>query len=282
MSDTKNVKLGVAKITFGGVDLGYTKGGVEVEVATETHKVQVDQFGASDINEYIQGRSCTVRCPLAETTVENMVRIMPGATLTETGGANATGTIDMVAALAVEDDTITINGVVYTYKASPSGDFEIDIGADVAETLDNTQTKLAAATAPSVVRATYTDDATSELTITYGAKSVDGNTFTIAASNSGWTVSGSVLAGGTDSKKRIDALHGIGTSLLDNAQELILHPIANAAVNVADDFIVPLAATAGQLSFAFKIDEERIFNVEFTAYPNPDTKILFMVGDKTA
>lgn len=81
-SDIKNVKLGVCKVTYDSVDLGYTKGGVEVSVKTETHKVMVDQFGKTPINEYIMGREVTVKCPLAETTLENLIKIMPGATLT--------------------------------------------------------------------------------------------------------------------------------------------------------------------------------------------------------
>lgn len=80
-SDIKNVKLGVCKVTFDGQDLGYTKGGVEVSVKTETHKVMVDQFGKTPINEYIMGREVQVKCPLAETTLDNLVKIMPGATL---------------------------------------------------------------------------------------------------------------------------------------------------------------------------------------------------------
>ena len=51
MSDTKNVKLGVCKVFYDNVDLGYTQGGVDVTVKTETHKVNVDQFGKTTINE---------------------------------------------------------------------------------------------------------------------------------------------------------------------------------------------------------------------------------------
>ena len=80
-SDIKNVKLGVCKVTFDGQDLGYTKGGVEVSVKTETHKVMVDQFGKTPINEYVMGREVQVKVPLAETTLENLVKIMPGAAL---------------------------------------------------------------------------------------------------------------------------------------------------------------------------------------------------------
>ena len=83
-SDTKNVKLGPCSVYYkpkDGVetDLGYTKGGVEVTVETSTHEVNVDQFGETPINELIMSRSITVSVPLAETTLDNLVLIMPGA-----------------------------------------------------------------------------------------------------------------------------------------------------------------------------------------------------------
>lgn len=84
-SSTQNVKVGVCRISFGGTDLGFTQGGVEVEVKTETHQVMVDQFGKSIINEIILGRTVSVKAPLAETTLQNLVSIMPGATLVGTG-----------------------------------------------------------------------------------------------------------------------------------------------------------------------------------------------------
>lgn len=80
-SDTKNVKLGVCTITYAGVDLGYTQGGVQVSVKTDTHKVNIDQFGKTTVNELIMSRDVSVKVPLAETTLENLVEIMPGATL---------------------------------------------------------------------------------------------------------------------------------------------------------------------------------------------------------
>lgn len=86
-SDTKNVKLGVCKIFFDGEDLGYTKGGVEVTVTTETYKVEVDQFGKTPIKEYIMGRQISVKAPLAETTIQNMAALMPGATISGLPGA---------------------------------------------------------------------------------------------------------------------------------------------------------------------------------------------------
>jgi hypothetical protein len=84
-SDPQNVKLGVCTVLFDDVDLGYTKGGVTVEVTTETHPVTVDQFGNTPIDEIIMGRQVTATVPLAETTLDNLVKIMPGATLITDG-----------------------------------------------------------------------------------------------------------------------------------------------------------------------------------------------------
>lgn len=84
-SALENVKVGVCTVQFAGADLGYTKGGVEVEVSTETYKVTVDQFGNTPINDYITGRMISVKTPLAETTIDNLVSIMPGAVKTIDG-----------------------------------------------------------------------------------------------------------------------------------------------------------------------------------------------------
>lgn len=170
-SNTQNVKLGVCRVTFGGTDLGFTKGGVEVSVETQTHEVTVDQMGDTPINEYITSRSCTVTVPLAETTLENLVKVMPGATL-------------------------------------------------VTDTKEST-------------------------------------------------------------KKYVTVPTATGQSLLKVAQVLILHPIANADNDKSDDFTVMRAATAGAMSYSYKLDDERIFSCEFKAYADEDGN-LFKVGDTSA
>ena len=170
-SNTQNVKLGVCRVTFGGTDLGFTKGGVEVSVETQTHEVTVDQMGDTPINEYITSRSCTVTVPLAETTLENLVKVMPGATL-------------------------------------------------VTDTQETT-------------------------------------------------------------KKYVTVPTATGQSLLKVAQVLILHPIANAENDKSDDFTVMRAATAGAMSYSYKLDDERIFSCEFKAYADEDGN-LFKVGDTSA
>jgi hypothetical protein len=278
-SDTKNVKLGVCEITWNGKNLGYTKGGVDVAVSTSTHKVMVDQFGESEINEYILGRTIKVTTPLAETTLENLVNVMPGATLTTSGGTAATGSIQF-AGQPSDGDTITIGGVAFTFKNSASAATDIAIGVDLVETVSNAAAKLNTSTDAAVSVATYSDDGVDTVSVAYDTEGVEGNSLTLATSIGTATVTD--MSGGVDPLKRVDVTNAVGMSLLARAKELRLHPVANADDDYSDDFIVPLAATAGQMNFSYKLDEERIFNCEWTGYPDPTTKRVFRVGDPNA
>ena len=170
-SDITNVKIGVCNVIFDGQDLGLTKGGVEVSVKTDSHKVMVDQFGKTPINEYLMGREVMVKVPLAETTLENMVKIMPGAVLETTG------------------------------------------------------------TAP-------------------------------------------------NQKKVVKVPTGVGINLLDLAKRLVLHPVGKPTSDKSEDFVLPKAATAGALNFAYKLEDERIFNVDFMGYPDENGNVYFF-GDDT-
>lgn len=279
MSNTQNVKLGVCNVYLDGVDLGYTQGGVSVEVSTDTHPVMVDQFGESEINEYIMKRSVKVSVPMAETTLENLVRIMPGASLTESGGAYATGTFTFT--LNPDDgETVSVNGSVFTFKTTPTLANDVLIGASQAETLTSLASALNASNLASLSEVSFSENGT-VLMITHDLKTLEGNSFAISASDA--TASGATLLGGVSSQKRVDVTNGIGTDLLKTAKVLTLHPKGNAANDVTEDFTVFRAATAGALNFAYKTDEERIFNVEFTGYPdNANGDKLFAVGDLTA
>lgn len=284
-SDTKNVKLGVCLVTYDGVDLGYTKGGVEVEVKTETKKVMVDQFGQSEINEYILGRTCSIKVPLAETTLGNMTRIMPGATLVGTGAAKASGTVTFATAAPANNDVVTINGLAFTFKTG-SVTSPHDISLTGITTIQQAATALAAAIKNSVdPKVTVLQASASGAVVTITAADVGtyGNAYTLAKTGTNTTVSGATLTGGLDATRyKVTVTNAIGTSLLDNAKQLILHPIAAASTDRTQDFVVPLAATGGNLQFAFKLDEERIFNCVFTGYPDPVSKTLYIAGDLNA
>lgn len=279
-SSTKNVKLGVCQVFFDGVDLGYTQGGVEVTVTTETHKVNVDQFGKTTINEYIMGREVMAKVPLAESTLENMIAIMPGAVLSVTGGAKASGTLT-VATNPSNGDTILVNGSTVTFKTAATGANEVTLGATAAATATALAAALNASTDPAIAAAQYTV-AGAVVTATYNNYGVEGNSFTLASGTAGVkvTVSGATLSGGSDpTAASVSVPTGIGNNLLDFAKELRIHPYGKPLSDKSEDFVIPLAATAGALNFAYKLDAERIYNVEFTGYPNGTTSKLFSVGE---
>lgn len=276
-NDTRNVKLGVCRVIFDGVDLGLTKGGVEVEVATETYKVEVDQFGKSVINELIMGRTVSAKVPLAETTLDNMVAVMPGAVLSQSGGAKATGTIT-VTTNPVANDTVVVNGLSLKFVAAAPGLNQVLIGADAAATAANLCAVLTAHTDPRISVGNYSV-AGAVVTVTFDSYGADGNAFTLVRTGTGLTLSGATLIGGVDSTAAtVKVPTGIGIDLLSIAKRLVLHPMSKPDGDHSDDFVIPKAATGGQLQFAYKLDAERIFNVTFTGYPDALTSTLFWVG----
>lgn len=286
-SNTKNVKLGVCKVIYGGVDLGYTKGGVEVTVKTDTHKVNIDQFGKTPINEYLMGRDISVKVPLAETTLENLVATMPGAVLSAVGGAVATGTIT-IATNPSTNDTIIVNGKTITFKTSAVAEGEVTIGAAATNTAANLAAVLNALTDPLVACATYSASGAA-VTVKYGSalvfgtdgmKGTEGNAFTLNAGTAGAkvTLSGATLTGGTEpTSKRVDVSLGTSLDLLSLCKELRLHPVAKADSDKSEDFVIPRAGTAGAMNFAYKLEDERIYNVEMNGYPDESGK-LFHIG----
>ncbi len=137
MSNThvKNIKLGACKVSFGGVDLGYTKGGVQVEVATETLKVTVDQHGQTIMSELVQGRNITITAPLAESVLKNMVDLMPGSTLNEDDNsvtitsAQGVNLIDVAKELVLTPQDTT-DYVLTIPKAATAGNFTMTYQSD--------------------------------------------------------------------------------------------------------------------------------------------------------
>ena len=289
-SDTRNVKLGVCLVTFGGVDLGYTKGGVEVTIATTTHEVEVDQFGNTPIDDVIIGRTCKAKVPLAETTVTNLARIMPGAVLKQSGGAYATGTITLATAQPTDGDTVTLNGVTFTFKTAlvPGAANQVLIGASLTTAAANLAAAINSNIDPNVNEAQAVA-ATGVVTLTavdYGALY---NAYTLTkqfATSGNCTLSGATLTGGVDpTVEGVSVPTGVGLSLLATAMPLILHPQGLVDTDRSEDFVMPLANTPGAATFSYKLDQERVFNLEFNGYPDSSQGTsgrLFYYGDPAA
>lgn len=91
MADITNVKVGVCNVYFNGVDLGHTKGGVEVTYEPEYHDVTVDKYGNTVVEKYLIGEKMMAKVPLAEYTTANLNVAIPQSTLA--GGGNERITI---------------------------------------------------------------------------------------------------------------------------------------------------------------------------------------------
>lgn len=90
MADITNVKVGACSVTFNGVDLGHTKGGVEVSYEPVYHEVKVDKYGDSVVERYLMGEKWTAKVPLAELTIANLKVAMPQGTYAGAGNARLT------------------------------------------------------------------------------------------------------------------------------------------------------------------------------------------------
>jgi hypothetical protein len=281
-SSTKNVKLGVCRVYIEGADMGLTQGGVEVAVSTETHKVNVDQYGKTAINELVMGRSLTVKVPLAETTLRNLVATMPGSVLIS-DGASATGTVTF-ASNPTATTTVTIGGQLFSFSVTKATTiYQTMIQATAAATL----AEFAAVVNRSLIQPGigYVKASVNALgtivTLTAGDPGTAGNAVTTVAALGGVASGVTLLGGVAETKARVEVSTGIGTDLLSIAKVLRLHPSAKADADFSEDFVVFQAATAGALTFAYKVDAERVYNVEFTGYPD-STGRIFSVGDPLA
>lgn len=109
----------------------------------------------------------------------------------------ASGTITISATNVSEDDTVTVNGIVYTFKDEPSATRDVDVGSDNDESAANLHAKLAASTSASLKVASYsvTDNV---ITITYKVPGTVGNAFTLAKSGSEISLSAATLENGAD------------------------------------------------------------------------------------
>lgn len=285
-SSTENVKMGVCRVYYAGRDLGYTKGGVEVEVVTDTHKMTVDQFGETTINEYIMKRDITIKLPLAETTVLNLIEIMPGSTLVH-NGTNGSRTVTFTAN-PTNNQTLVFNGKTVTFKTAGaiSTNLEVLIGATQTDTVANLALVLNKSREPELVLATYAA-AAGVLTITAkrpGPESVNYTVNSPAGTFAGVTIPGAALTAGNEpTLMRANVTTGVGSNLLSISSTLVLRPLdLDKLGDNSEDLVIPRAATAGGMQFAYKFNDERIFNTTFMGYPDPATDVLFKFGDPDA
>jgi len=105
-------------------------------------------------------------------------------------------------------DTITIDGIILTYKDTPIADTDIDRGADEGEAKDNTITKLNTDVIPRVTGSDISTVSVNRIQIETLSVGTYGNSITTVSGTAAVIFSGATLAGGVDS-----TIHGTNDSL---------------------------------------------------------------------
>jgi hypothetical protein len=155
-------------------------------------------------------------------------------------GTSASGTVTFSTAPPVADDTVTIGGVVFTFKAVPATAHQVALGATIAEAATNLANAINADRANNPFHASVAGAVT---TVIADATGVGGNAITlakVAATPANITVSGATLAGG--SGVGATAVLMAGNYEIDAVTGRIL--ILDDATDMTDDEALTIAYTA--------------------------------------
>ncbi len=122
----------------------------------------------------------------------------PGDSISFNGAGFASGSVEFGTTDPMANDTVTLNGVVWTFVAAITGSNQTVIQGSVAATVTQLASDLSASANASLIVASYAPDQTgANLIVTYKTAGTAGNAYTLAASRA--TVSGSTLTGGSGS-----------------------------------------------------------------------------------
>lgn len=79
MADISKVTIGACQVTHGGVDLGHTLDGVELELEREFEDLTVDAYGSTAVNKALTGQKITAKFKLAEIDANRLNSAIPEA-----------------------------------------------------------------------------------------------------------------------------------------------------------------------------------------------------------
>jgi hypothetical protein len=113
----------------------------------------------------------------------------------QSGAAYATGSVVFTANPAVSD-TLTIDGTIITFVASGATGTQVNIGANLAATLQNLLTMLQSSANANLILLTYSLQ-NYTLNLTAASSGTGGNALTLAKSSTAMALSGATLTGGS-------------------------------------------------------------------------------------
>ena len=133
MADAQNIRLGVCTVTYKGVDLGHTIGGVTVTYTPEHKEVSVDKFGNSIVEKFLVGERIKAVFSLAEWTLANLQVAIDQSTLQgddsvsigSNAGKRASTKAGLLVLHPIENAASNKNDDFSIYKAVSTGELEI-------------------------------------------------------------------------------------------------------------------------------------------------------------
>lgn len=175
----------------------------------------------------------------------------------------ATGSINFVSTNPVANDTITLNGNVFTFASggvTPTN-FKFLIGGGLANTLANMLNLLPPNgynSTPSLTVTTYSTNVNS-LLITYNTLGPSGNAYTLAASRA--TVSAATLTGGANAQQKV-----IWTNLQNALASFTNQPVENTWDALFTEEVVRLLASELALAVPGKPGSSQLAFEQFQGF----------------
>ena len=86
VKNTTELSRGHLQVFLDGQTLGHTEGGATVSIERDVAETNVDDFGTSPVDTFVQGEGATVTLRSAQVVnLEVMSKLIPGSTLTASG-----------------------------------------------------------------------------------------------------------------------------------------------------------------------------------------------------
>ena len=93
------------------------------------------------------------------------------------------------------------------------------------------------------------------------------------------------IPAGENSASSIKIGGDVGLRLSDAAETLVLHPVANDDDDLSEDVVIYKAVVTNSIDIPFKVDEERVIELEFEGIIDEtrlDGDMLGLIGDSSA
>lgn len=201
--------------------------------------------------------------------IHDAIRMSAGYTpaVAATGNVTLTG-------LPVADETVTINGQIYVFKAAAAGALEVTIGADADATGSNLATKI---NANSIV--VTANNVAGVVTLTAITAGTSGNALTLAEAATNTTVSGATLTGGVDTTYPADVEVGLEALPADVTSIRAVIPLVRASKSDGGDGNIQVSFGISDPSYDAGTDSP--ITPAFTFWGNPTIPFVSEVNPLT-